>query len=69
MQNNAVIQAIQAEGNATRQMIQQDKIDALNQKVQTLEMQNAMAGVVRYPMASTYTSGANPFCSCGTYNI
>ena len=69
MQNNAVIQAIQAEGNATRQMIQQDKIDALNQKVQTLEMQNAMAGVVRYPMASTYTSGANPFCTCGTYNI
>lgn len=65
MQNNAVIQAIQAEGNATRQMYQQDKIDALNQKVQTLEMQNAMAGVVRYPMSTAYNAGFNPFCNCG----
>lgn len=65
MQNNSVLQAIQAEGNATRQMIQQDKIDALNQKVQTLEMQNAMAGVVRYPMSTAYNAGFNPFCNCG----
>lgn len=69
MQNNAVIQAIQAEGNATRAMYQQDKIDALNQKVQTLEMQNAMAGVVRYPMSTAYNAGYNPFCNCGNnYN-
>ena len=65
MQNNAVIQAIQAEGNATRAMYQQDKIDSLNQKVQTLEMQNAMAGVVRYPMSTAYNAGFNPFCNCG----
>ena len=68
MQNNAVIQAIQAEGNATRQMYQQDKIDSLNQKVQTLEMQNAMAGVVRYPMSTAYNAGFNPFCNCGCGN-
>ena len=65
MQNNATLQAIQADGNMTRQMIQQDKIDALNQKVQTLEMQNAMAGVVRYPMSTAYNAGYNPFCNCG----
>jgi len=65
MQNNAVIQAIRDEGNATRAMYQQDKIDALNQKVQTLEMQNAMAGVVRYPMSTAYNAGFNPFCNCG----
>lgn len=65
MQNNAVIQAVREEGNATRQMYQQDKIDALNQKVQTLEMQNAMAGVVRYPMSTAYNAGFNPFCNCG----
>lgn len=65
MQNNAVIQAIQAEGNATRAMYQQDKIDALQQKVQTLEMQNAMTGVVRYPMSTAYNAGYNPFCNCG----
>ena len=65
MQNNAVLQAIQAEGNATRQMIQQDKIDGLQQKIQTLEMQNAMAGVIRYPMSTAYNAGYNPFCNCG----
>lgn len=65
MQNNAVLQAIQAEGNATRQLMQQDKIDVLNQKVQTLEMQNAMSGVVKYPMSTAYNAGFNPFCNCG----
>ena len=65
MQSNAILQAIQADGNATRQMIQQDKIDGLQQKVQTLEMQNAMAGVVRYPMSTAYNAGYNPFCNCG----
>lgn len=64
MQNNAILQAIQADGNATRQMLQQDKIDGLQQKVQTLEMQNAMAGVVRYPMSTAYNAGYNPFCNC-----
>ena len=43
----------------------QNKIDALQNKVNQLELQNAVAGVVRYPTATTYTSGANPFCSCG----
>ncbi len=66
MQNNAVLQAIQAEGNATRQMIQQDKIDGLQQKVQTLEMQNAMSGVVKYPMSTAYNAGFNPFCNCNS---
>lgn len=64
MQNNAVLQAIQAEGNATRQMMQQDKIEALQQKVQGLELQNAMNGVVRYPMSTAYNAGYNPFCNC-----
>ena len=72
MQNNSVLQAIQAEGNATRAMIQQDKIEAMQSKISQLELQNAVAGVVRYPMATTYNSGANPFCNCGCgggYNI
>ena len=30
-----------------------------------LELAQAMAGVVRYPMQTTYSSGANPFCGCG----
>lgn len=58
-------QAIMAEGNATRAMIQQDKIDALQQKVADLNLQAQMAGVVRYPMSTAYNAGFNPFCNCG----
>lgn len=43
----------------------QNKIDALQNKVNQLELQNAVAGVVRYPTSTTYTSGCNPFCGCG----
>ena len=45
----------------------QNKIEALQGRVNQLELQNAVSGVVRYPSASTYTAGANPFCGCGMY--
>lgn len=45
--------------------IAQNKIEALQGKVTQLEMQNLMAGVVRYPLASTYNAGGSPFCNCG----
>ena len=60
-----IVQAIQQDGEATRQMMQQNKIEALQQKVQGLELQNAVAGVVRYPMSTAYNAGFNPFCNCG----
>ena len=43
----------------------QNKIEALQGRVNQLELQNAVAGVVRYPSASTYNAGSNPFCNCG----
>ena len=49
-------------------LLQENKIEALRDKVNALELQNAVAGVVRYPSATTYTSGANPFCACGYSN-
>jgi hypothetical protein len=49
--------------------IAQDKIEALQNKVNSLELAQAVAGVVRYPMATTYTSGCNPFCNCACGNI
>ena len=61
-----ILQAVQAEGNATRAMIQQDKIEALQNKVNQLELAQAMQGVVRYPDSFTYNAGNNPFCGCGT---
>ena len=65
MQNNATIQAIREEGAATRAMMQENKIEALRDKVNGLELQNAMNGVVRYPMSTAYNAGYNPFCNCG----
>ena len=47
----------------------QDKIEALQNQINALQLQNAVAGVVRYPMSSTYSSGCNPFCNCGCGNI
>lgn len=43
----------------------QNKIETLQSKVNQLEMQNLMAGVVRYPLQSTYSAGGSPFCGCG----
>lgn len=57
--------AVHAEGEATRALIQQNEIQQLRDKVSSLEMDNRMCGVVRYPTATTYTSGNNPFCGCG----
>lgn len=45
-----------------------NKIASLEGKINSLELQQAMAGVVRYPAQTTYTSGANPFCS-GCCNV
>lgn len=54
--------AIHAEGEATRALIQQNKIEALQQKINELELKANLCGVVRYPTALTYTTSCNPFC-------
>lgn len=38
---------------------------AMAARINQLELQQALHGVVRYPMASTYNAGANPFCNNG----
>lgn len=47
--------------------IAQNKIESLQGKVNQLELQSALAGVVRYPLSTTYTAGGSPFCNCGGY--
>ena len=44
----------------------QNKIEALQGRINQLELNNAVAGVVRYPTATTYTSGVSPFCNCNS---
>lgn len=60
--------AIHAEGEATRALIRENEIQALRDKVQALELGNAMCGVVRYPNQMAYTTNCNPFGSNGCCN-
>ena len=50
-------------------VISQNKIEALQGKVNQLELQNAMSGVVKFPNSWTYNAGSGPFCGCNNgYN-
>lgn len=44
--------------------IAQNKIEALQGRVNQLELQNATANVLRYPNSWTYNAGMSPFCGC-----
>lgn len=53
--------------------LDENTITALQNRVNQLELQNAVSGVVRYPNAMAYSAGTSPFCSngcgCGCGNI
>lgn len=66
--NTAAINAVTtAQTQKILDALAQNKIESLQNKVNQLELQSAMTGVVRYPLASTYNAGGSPFCNCG-YN-
>lgn len=47
-----------------------NKIEELQSKVNSLELAQAVSGVVRYPTSYSYSAGPSPFCSgCGCGNI
>lgn len=65
--------AIQANDTANTQKILDaiatNRMADMQNQINQLQLQNAVFGVVRYPMATTYCSGINPFagnCSCST---
>lgn len=41
----------------------------MQNQINQLQLQQAVAGVVRYPQAMTYTAGLSPFCNCGVAAI
>lgn len=61
--------ALKEAGTANTQKIldaiAQNKIEALQSRISQLELQQAVAGVVRYPTQYSYNAGQSPFC--GTY--
>ena len=42
-----------------------NRMAEMQNQINNLQLQNAVAGVVRYPMSSSYNAGYNPFCNCG----
>lgn len=61
VQNGDLKALIHSEGEATRAMIQQNKIEALQAQVNQLQMAQAMCGV---PKINTYAWGVTPLNSC-----
>lgn len=47
-------------------VLAQNKIEALQGRVNQLELQQATCGMVRYPMSTTYSAGGSPFCNCNS---
>lgn len=45
--------------------IAQNKIDALQSRVNQLETQTLLGNVVRYPTQTVYSAGGSPFYNCG----
>lgn len=64
--NANIVSAIRDDGEKTRALITQNKMEALQGRINQLELQAAMCGVVRYPNQMAYNAGTSPFCNCGT---
>lgn len=58
----SIKEAILLDGQKTRELITENKMEALQARINQLELTQAVTGVVRYPLASTYNAGTNPFC-------
>ena len=43
----------------------EQRIAEQSARIASLEMDNRMCGVVRYPNGYTYNAGPSPFCACG----
>lgn len=66
LNTNAINATILASNQKVLDTLAQNKIEALQSKVQALELAQATNGVVRYPNTFSYNAGPSPFCGgCG----
>lgn len=65
MRDAATNANIVAQNQKVLDAIMGNKMDEMQNRINQLELQNALQGVVRYPNGYTYTAGTNPFCGCG----
>lgn len=65
-QNTAAINAnTTAQTQKILDAIAGNRMADMQNQINALQLQNAVSGVVRYPSASTYYAGNNPFCGGG----
>lgn len=64
MRDAATNANITAQTQKVLDVIAQNKIEELQNKVSALELQAATSNVVRYPNSWTYNAGMSPFCGC-----
>ena len=64
MNTNAINATTVAQTQKILDALAQNKIDALQSKVQALELAQATNNIVRYPTSMSYTAGYSPFCNC-----
>lgn len=65
-QNTAEINAnVTSKIQEIKDLIYQEKAAAQAAKISQLELNQALCGVVRYPLATTYNAGFGPFCNNG----
>ena len=62
MRDAATNANITAVGQKVLDAIMGNKIEAMQNRINQLELQNQLAGVVRYPNGWTYNAGMAPFC-------
>lgn len=60
---------VTAQVQSIKDMLAADKAAAQAARIQQLELQQALCGVVRYPVAATYNAGFPFFGNCGCQNI
>ena len=66
LNTNAINANIAMSNQKVLDALAQNKIDAMQNRINQLELQQAVAGVVRYPQGWTYNAGTSPFCGgCG----
>ena len=62
MRDAATNANITAQGQKILDAIMGNKIEAMQNRINQLELQNQLQGVVRYPSGWTYNAGNSPFC-------
>ncbi|MBO7712332.1 MAG: hypothetical protein J6S85_02115 [Methanobrevibacter sp.] len=67
LNTNAINANITASNQKVLDALAQNKIDAMAARINQLELQQAVSGVVRYPNSFVYSAGNSPFCNgcCG----